>query len=190
MTRKPGKSPKRAREAIPADLEGLDPSEDAWRHHNIGRLLIVAYNAFSERVVQAIRASGYPEVRLAHLNLVRSADSEHGTRLVELARRVGIGKAAMGQLVREGAKLGLFSIDNDATDGRARIVRFTAKGRALHKVVRREVIKAEQEFEAILGRARHARVREGLLTLRQRLADELRTGTPSARRRRARGRMG
>lgn len=165
----------RAREAIPPDLEGLNPHpSDAWRHDNIGRLLIVVFHAFDERVVRGIHASGHPELRFVHLNLFRTVDYAHGTRLVDLARRNGIGKAAMGQLAREGERLGLFSISTDANDARARVVRFTGKGRALHKVIRRQLMKSEREFEGMLGRARYAAVREGLLTLRRRLAEELR----------------
>ena len=100
--------------------------------------------------MQGIHESGYRELRFVHLSLFRTVDYEHGTRLVTLARRNGIGKAAMGQLEREGAKLGLFSIDGDATDGRARVVRFTAKGRALHRVIRRELFRSERG----VGRAR------------------------------------
>ena len=163
----------RAREAIPPDLEGLEPHpRSAWRHDNIGRLLIVAFHAFGERVVQGIHESGYEQLRFVHLNLFRTVDYPDGTRLVDLARRNGVGKAAMGQLAREGAKLGLFSINGDATDGRARVVRFTAKGRALHRVIRRELMKSEREFEALLGGARYAALRAGLLTLRHRLAGQ------------------
>jgi DNA-binding MarR family transcriptional regulator len=166
----------RLRKGIPPDLEGLKPSGDAWRHDNIGRLLIVAFHAFGERVVQGIHESGHPEIRFVHLNLFRTVDYAQGTRLVDLARRNGIGKAAMGQLAREGERLGLFSITSDASDGRAKIVRITSKGRALHKVIGRELLRSEREFAAMLGRNRYAALRDGLLTLRRKLAEQFPSG--------------
>ncbi len=163
----------RARLAIPADFEGLAPHpDDAWRHDNIGRLLIVAFHAYGERVVHGIHASGHTDLRFVHLNLFRTVDYERGTRIVDLARRNGIGKAAMGQLAREGERLGLFTINTDAADRRARIVRFTARGRALHQIIRRELIRAERELASLLGRTRYRALRQALLLLRQRLATQ------------------
>jgi DNA-binding MarR family transcriptional regulator len=53
-----------------------------------------------------------------------------GTRLTELARRLGITKQAVGQLVEDLVQQEVLELAPDPADKRARLVRFTAKGMA------------------------------------------------------------
>lgn len=157
---------------IPVELEGLEPDPDrAWRHDNIGRLFVFAFHVFEERLLRRIHETGHREVKYIHFNLFRTVDVA-GTRIVDLARRVGLTKAAMGQLAREGERIGLFKIEGDPTDGRAKIVSFTPKGRRLHLIFRREILKLEGDFKKLLGDMRYRTLREDLLYLRARLAEE------------------
>ena len=157
---------------VPAELEGLEPDPDhAWRHDNIGRLFVFAFHVFEERLLRRIHQAGHGEVKYIHFNLFRNVDIA-GTRIVDLARRVGLTKAAMGQLAREGERIGLFKIEGDPTDGRAKIVSFTPKGRRLHLIFRREILKLEGDFKKLLGETRYKTLREDLLYLRARLAEE------------------
>lgn len=172
QTQTPGtKRPVRVRgNHVPVDLEGLEPDPDrAWRHDNIGRLFVFAFHAFEERLLRRIHETGHREVKYIHFNLFRTVDVA-GTRIVDLADRVGVTKAAMGQLAREGERLGLFQIHADPRDGRAKIVSFTAKGKRLHLIFRREILKLERDFKSLLGERRYKTLREDLLYLRSRLA--------------------
>jgi DNA-binding MarR family transcriptional regulator len=158
------------RPAAPPRLEGLAPDpEHAWRHDNIGRLFVFAFSFFEERLLERIHGAGHREVKHIHFNLFRNVDRD-GTRLVELARRVGITKAAMGQLAREGARLGLFRIGADPSDGRAKIVSFTPRGQRLHRVFREQIDLLEAEFRHLLGARRYRSLRADLLYLRERLS--------------------
>lgn len=110
-------------------------------------------------------ASGQP-VRPAHTNLFPHIDLE-GTRLTELARRVGISKQAVGQLVAELEHMGTLERVPDPSDGRARLVRFARgpDGRSVlfHGLsVLRQV---EQELAQELGVERWRQLRELLLDL-------------------------
>jgi DNA-binding MarR family transcriptional regulator len=161
----------RVRQPYPVDLEGLAPDKDhAWRHDNIGRLFLFAFHAFEERLMRRIHANGHPEIKHIHFHLFRTIDVT-GTRIVDLARRLGVTKAAAGQLVREGEALDLFHVEAHETDRRAKIVTFTRKGRQMHRLVRNCILDLESEFKQLIGPRPYQSLRRELLRLRSRLAD-------------------
>ncbi|MFN3202839.1 MAG: MarR family winged helix-turn-helix transcriptional regulator [Bradymonadia bacterium] len=98
---------------------------------NMGHLLIKAARLFNEHSLGRLQASvtPYAGVRMAHLSLMPHLDLE-GTRITELARRVGVSKQAVGQLVDDMQRMGLVRRERDPDDGRARRVVFTEKGQA------------------------------------------------------------
>lgn len=73
---------------------------------------------------------GFAGIRLVHIALIRNVD-ENGTRISEIARRAGMTKQATGQLVAEFVELGYIKLVPDPDDGRAKIARYTAKGKRL-----------------------------------------------------------
>lgn len=161
----------RIRQTYSADLEGLAPDKDhAWRHDNIGRLFLFAFHAFEERLMRRIHASGHPEIKQIHFHLFRTIDVT-GTRIVDLARRLGVTKAAAGQLVREGEALDLFRVETHETDRRAKVITFTRKGRQMHSLVRDCILDLESEFKQLIGGGPYQSLRRELLLLRSRLAD-------------------
>src|SRR5215470_1834893 len=103
-------------------------SGDRWRHDNVGRLLNNAVARLESRVLELMSQSGHPQARISHISLTRNLDLK-GTRVSGLARRAGMTKQAMGELVSQCAALKLVVVDIDPLDKRARIVRFTAEGR-------------------------------------------------------------
>lgn len=66
---------------------------------------------------------GIDYLRAAHTNLLPHIDMQ-GTRLTDLARRVGISKQAVGQLVDELEDMGTVERVADPRDGRAKLIRF------------------------------------------------------------------
>ena len=90
---------------------------------------------------------------------------------MDLARRLGITKAAAGQLVREGEALDLFRVKAHETDRRAKIVTFTRRGRQMHRLVRDCILDLESEFKQLIGPRPYQSLRRELLLLRSRLAD-------------------
>ncbi len=90
------------------------------------QLLFKAARLLNEHALA--RTESDVELRAAHTALVPHIDLE-GTRLVELARRVGTSKQAVGQLVDDLEALGTCERVADPNDGRAKLIRFSAKGR-------------------------------------------------------------
>lgn len=101
---------------------------EAQKQQSTGQLLLKCARLLDEAAVARVNRAGVkPALRPAHTRLFPHIDRE-GTRLTELARRVGITKQAVGQLVDELCTLGALELVADPTDGRARRVRFTSRG--------------------------------------------------------------
>jgi DNA-binding MarR family transcriptional regulator len=126
--------------------------KSTWRDANVGRLLNNAVRRFEGRVLELIGAAGYAETRMAHINLTRNLDLE-GTRLTELAKRASMTKQAMGELAEQCEALGLIARAPDPSDGRARIITFTAFGLEWLEEFHTAVNIAEREMRREVGSA-------------------------------------
>jgi DNA-binding MarR family transcriptional regulator len=147
MTQRPAKARPRTAAAARVACEDLG---DRWRHDNVGRLLNNAVARFESRVLELMSQSGHPDARISHISLTRNLDLE-GTRVSELARRAGMTKQAMGELVGQCAELRLVVSSVDPSDKRARVVRFTAEGRRWLGAFRDAVDRAEHEMRMEVG---------------------------------------
>jgi DNA-binding MarR family transcriptional regulator len=150
---------------------------DRWRHDNVGRLLNNAVSRFESRVLELMSQSGHPEARISHISLTRNLDLE-GTRVSELARRAGMTKQAMGELVSQCAALGLVVTSVDSSDKRARVVQFTPDGSRWLEAFRQAVDRAEREMRDEVG-AMAMDVLRGALALYGAGFDTLSSKTPS-----------
>lgn len=116
----------------------------------MGRVLHSALGRFEARVFAILAENGHHEARLKHLNLTRNLDLD-GTRTTELARRAGVTKQAMGEIVEQCEQLGLIQRKVDKTDARAKIVQFTDLGLEWLEAFRVAIAKAEDEVREELG---------------------------------------
>jgi DNA-binding MarR family transcriptional regulator len=98
------------------------------RNATLGHLLIKCARLFNERAVGRLDPQDGPTLRPSHMQVFAHVDFT-GTRLTEIAHRMGITKQAVGQLVADLEQVGMFERVPDPTDGRARLVRFTEAGR-------------------------------------------------------------
>jgi len=122
-------------------------------------------NAAARSVIAAMMAGvgrrGFEGMTPAFASLIPLLDAI-GARPTELARRAGITKQAISQLVRELARRGYVEQVADPTDTRAKIVRLTERGVAL----RAACFEVRKELDALgvraLGAERLARLREDL----------------------------
>ncbi len=105
-----------------------------------------------------LNAAGFPDLRLAHMAVLQYPGPE-GRRPSELAERAGMSKQAMNQLLRSLERLGYFR-RRDATEGGARIVRFTRRGHAAWAKVHEILAEVEDEWRTTLGARDFRRLKE------------------------------
>jgi DNA-binding MarR family transcriptional regulator len=82
-----------------------------------------------------------------------------GYRPSELAERAGMSKQAMNQLLRSLERLGYLSRRKSTEDQRARLVHFTARGRAAWGKAHEILAEIEDEWTATLGGKDFARLK-------------------------------
>ena len=125
-------------------------SLDRIRHEHLGWLLGRTDLLFAEGVTRTINERGFAGIRLVHIALIRNVD-ENGTRISEIARRAGMTKQATGQLVAEFVELGYIKLVPDPEDGRAKIARYTAKGKRLLVAIVESIEATETLVAAAIG---------------------------------------
>jgi DNA-binding MarR family transcriptional regulator len=98
----------------------------ARKQASVGQLLFKAARLYNERAMARVQRR-VPSARVAHTTLLPHIDLD-GTRATEIARRAGVTKQAVGQLVDELVAIGMLRRDPDPQDRRAQLVRFTDEG--------------------------------------------------------------
>src|SRR5215469_5396224 len=125
----------------------------------IGALLRVPAQAIHRRIIKELNAAGFEELRVPHMAVLQFPGPD-GVRPSTLADRAGMSKQAMNQLLRSLEGLG-YILRSDAQDeGRARIVRFTKRGRAAYARVHDILRDIEHEWSAELGPKDFAQLKE------------------------------
>ena len=109
-----------------------------------------------------IQRGGYADIRPAHGCVFRFLGPE-GARLTELAELSGLTKQAVGEFVDDLSRLGYVTRAPDPSDGRAKLVLLTAKGRRAQSFARAVFADIEAEWAERFGAARVADMR-ALLT--------------------------
>lgn len=127
----------------------------------LGTLMTSAGGRLGLRLDRALQEAGFSDLRSAHAAPFMALDPE-GTRSSVLAGRAHMSKQAMGELVGYLVDRGYLETVRDPSDGRARLVRATARGwRAVETGV--EVIAAfDAWLEDQLGARGVARLRRDL----------------------------
>ena len=115
-------------------------------------------------LLDRLREEGIEGLRPTH-NAVRRYLDEDGTRASELARRAGLTRQALTQIVDDLQRLGYVTRRDDPSDRRAKLVVYTDRGRDGFRVSRRIIAALERDAERRLGRERYAHLREGLAML-------------------------
>lgn len=128
----------------------------------LARLLLAAHRTLAGDLVMELEERGWPDLRASQAALLLNVDRRFGTRLTELARRAGVTKQAMMVVVDELEVRGLVRRTPDPEDGRAKVVRLTARGRTLAAECRRAVAAVEARTKRTLGGRRYESLRETL----------------------------
>jgi DNA-binding MarR family transcriptional regulator len=132
---------------------------------DLATLMFVSYRAMDERVREAMRDAGY-DVTVAQARIAQRI-ADDGTRLTELAERAQVTKQTASLLVAALEREGLVERVPDPDDGRARLIRLSARGRQAAQRAMEVVIGVEKEWTEHLGAELTDRLREGLVRLRE-----------------------
>jgi DNA-binding MarR family transcriptional regulator len=137
---------------------------EAEKARSTVQLLFKAARLLNERAIERVRHRTKTPIRAAHTTLLPHIELE-GSRLTDLASRLGVTKQAVGQLVDELVEMGFLERAPDPADARAKLVRFTKRGRAglLEGIgVLREI---EDELSAVVGDARMRLLHDALAAI-------------------------
>ena len=143
-------------------VDGKQP----WRTENLGRLFLEALSAFERTIIEGLHEAGFEFVRQVHVNVVRHIDRE-GTRMSDIAARLGITAGAATQAVELCVCEGLVALSIDEHDKRVRRVWFTKKGKRVLDVVHRLYDEIEEETRELIGDQALASMRKSLLRLQE-----------------------
>src|SRR3954466_6641015 len=129
---------------------------------NLGFLLAKASQRWNEELHRGFSAAGYAEVRPAYGSILLPLFEEDGLRMGELARRARLSKQTVTTLVRLMVREGLVTREPDDTDGRAVVVRLTARSRDFEAVAVRVLASLERRVEKRLDAAGARRLEQSL----------------------------
>ncbi|MDP9343320.1 MAG: MarR family transcriptional regulator [Actinomycetota bacterium] len=129
---------------------------------HLARLLQEAQRTLSGELVQGLVERGYPDARAGHAAVFMNIDRRAGTRLTELARRARMSKQGMMLLVDDLEGRGYVRRVPDPEDGRAKVVRLTARGRRYVAEARRTLLAVEGRARRQLGDRRYDQLRSSL----------------------------
>ena len=125
----------------------------------IGALLRVPAQAIQRRIIKELNLTGFEELRLPHMAVLQFPGPD-GVRPSTLAERAGMSKQAMNQLLRSLEGLG-YIVRSDVPDRRrARLVRFTKRGKAAYSKIHDILRDIEREWSTELGPKQFAQLKE------------------------------
>jgi DNA-binding MarR family transcriptional regulator len=122
---------------------------------NLGFLLAKASQRWNERLGEAFRQHGFPEVRPSYGSVLLPLFEEDGLRIGGIARRARLSKQTMTTLVRLCERDGLVSRTRDAGDARAFRIELTPRGRAFQAVAATVLHALDQRVLSELGTEQH-----------------------------------
>jgi DNA-binding MarR family transcriptional regulator len=119
----------------------------------IGQLLGRMLRSFRRDLYRRAQEAGYHDIREAHLQVFGAIDWG-GTRLTELAARANMTRPSMIELVDELEDMGYLERRPDPSDGRAKLIRLTHKGRRILAEALRAVEDMERGYAEAVGAER------------------------------------
>jgi DNA-binding MarR family transcriptional regulator len=125
---------------------------------NLAILLREPFRAMNDELLGRLAERGHPEVRASHGMVFQYLD-DPGTRVSVLAERAQMTKQSMAELVAHLERHGYVERVPDPGDGRAKLVRATARGREIFAIARETVADVEARLDARLGAAKVRRLR-------------------------------
>lgn len=155
-------------------MKTIDPGDfEEKKRQSVAQLLFKCARLVNERAIERVnRESGpNPPLRASHTALFPHLTSE-GVRGADLARKLGVTKQAISQLVAELEYWGVVEQVEDPKDGRAKLIRFTPKGEQGLLQGLAVLGALEGELADKIGKRRMQELHTALLALEQALTEE------------------
>jgi len=127
-------------------------------------LLYAAADSLVAELSVRMQEAGYADVRGAH-GCVFGNITPDGMRLTELAELAGMTKQAVGEAVSDLERLGYAERLADPSDGRAKIIRLTDRGRAAQRAGFEIIADIERDWVERFGAERVEQTRSLLIDL-------------------------
>jgi DNA-binding MarR family transcriptional regulator len=143
---------------------------ETLKRQSVAQLLFKCARLVNERAISRVneRATG-PALRAAHTTLFPHLNAE-GVRGADLAKKLGVTKQAVSQLVTELEEWGVVEQVADPQDGRAKLVRFTKKGEQALLQGLAVLGEVETELSDKIGKRRMQELHTALLALEKALS--------------------
>jgi DNA-binding MarR family transcriptional regulator len=146
---------------------------EAIKRQSVAQLLFKCARLVNEQAIERVnqRATVSPPLRAAHTALFPHLDAD-GVRGADLAKKLGVTKQAVSQLVTELEDWGVVEQIADPQDGRAKLVRFTKKGEQALLQGLAVLGELEKELSHKIGKRRMQELHTALLALEKALVEE------------------
>ena len=125
------------------------------------RLLSTAFDDFCEGLERRLADTPYNDIRISHGCVFGNIDP-NGSRLTDLAERARMTKQSVGEVTSDLEQRGYVERVPDPTDGRAKIIRLTERGRVAQALGVGLIDELEQEWAERFGADRVAALRDAL----------------------------
>ena len=126
------------------------------------RLLGLGFDAFTAELNDRVHATEFSDLRAGHGCVFGNIDPEHGSRLTELAERALMTKQSVGEVATDLVQRGYVERVADPSDGRAKIIRLTERGREAYVLGRQLIDEIERDWAERYGEQRLSALREAL----------------------------
>lgn len=134
------------------------------RGRYVGAMMRLVWQWVRDDIAEGVIAAGYVDLNPAHIGLFRYPTLDR-LRPSEIAEQMQITKQSVNELLGHLEARGYLVRAQDPRDGRARIVRLTARGRRLEQVINRRAEAAELRIADVLGPRRFAQLHDALEAL-------------------------
>lgn len=142
------------------------------REQMLLRLLVRLFRVMNDETVERTIARGHPQLQPSHPRLLAYVDTERGSRVNELAKKMGVTRQAVSQLLDDVEAAGCVERRPDPDDARAVRVHFTAKGRRQLADAMDAMEELEAEYAELVGPQELKKVKQVLSALLEKLDPE------------------
>lgn len=118
---------------------------------NLGMILMLVTRDFEHRLAEDLRARGVTGVGKRHQEVFLYLGRHGPSRSVDLAQAAGIRPQSMVVIIQELEELGLIERRPDPQDSRAKLVNYTAKGKAFIRELGISTRKVWDQYAELAG---------------------------------------